>query len=111
MIYKPFDIVITPFPFIDDLNKVKYRPSLVISSEEYNKKTNSAIFLIITSAKHSQFNFDYQIQNYKNTNLQEPCIVRFKAFTLDNTITKNVIGRLSAKDTKEVTRMLKNILC
>jgi mRNA interferase MazF len=108
MTYKPFDIVITPFPF-DDISKMKYRPSLVISSEEYNKKTNSATFLMITSAKHSKVDFDYQIKYYTNTNLQDSCIIRFKTFTLDGTITKNIIGRLSKKDTKEVEKILKMI--
>lgn len=53
MTYKTFEIVTTPFPFIEYTDKFKYRPSLVISREEYNIKTGSTIFLIITSAKNS----------------------------------------------------------
>lgn len=108
-VYKPFEIVITPFPFIEDLGKMKYRPSLVISSEEYNVKTNSAIFLMITSAKNSNYEFDYKIKNYDGTNLAPPCIIRFKSFTLDNTITRNVIGKLNQYDILEIKKVLKNI--
>ena len=109
MHYKPFEIVITPFPFIEDFSKMKYRPSLVISSEEYNKKTNSAIFLMITSAKHSKLEFDYKIKNYEGTSLESPCIIRFKSFTLDNTITKNVIGKLKKEDEINVRKIYQSI--
>ena len=109
--YKPFDIVITPFPFADAMGKFKYRPALVISSEEYSKSTNCTVFLMITSAKNSDFKNDYKIQDYSNTNLQGECIVRFKIFTLDNSITKNKIGVLNEVDRKEAMKILENSLC
>ena len=109
--YKPFDIVITPFPFADEMGKFKYRPALAISSEEYSKSTNCTIFLMITSAKNSDFPNDYKIQHYSNTNLQGDCIVRFKIFTLDNSILKNKIGELNEIDQKEVMKILENSLC
>ena len=76
--YKPFDIVITPFPFVDELGKFKYRPALAISSEEYSKSTNCTVFLMITSAKNSDFANDYKIQDYSNTNLQGDCDENFR---------------------------------
>jgi mRNA interferase MazF len=109
--YKPFDIIITPFPFVDELGKFKYRPALAISSEEYSKSTNCTVFLMITSAKNSDFANDYKIQDYSNTNLQGDCIVRFKIFTLDNSILKNKIGELNEVDRKEVMKILENSLC
>jgi mRNA interferase MazF len=108
--FKPFDIVITPFPFADEIDKFKYRPALTISSEEYSQSTNCTIFLMITSAKNSDFPNDYKIQNYSNTSLQGECIVRFKIFTLDNSILKNKIGELNEVDKKEVMKILKNSL-
>ncbi len=108
--FKPFDIVITPFPFVDVIGKIKYRPALVISSEEYNQKTNSAIFLMITSAKHSSLWNDYVIQNYSNTNLQGGCVIRIKTFTLANEILKNKIGKLNKIDIINVQNILKNVI-
>ena len=109
--YKPFDIVITPFPFADVMGQFKYRPALAISSEEYSKSTNCTMFLMITSAKNSDFKNDYKIQDYSNTNLQGECIVRFKIFTLDSSILKNKIGELNDVDKKEVMKILEDSLC
>ncbi len=109
--YKPFDIVIAPFPFADEMGKFKYRPALAISSQEYSKSTNCTMFLMITSAKNSDFENDYKIQDYSNTNLQGECIVRFKIFTLDNSILKNKIGTLNEVDKQEVMKILANSLC
>lgn len=108
--FKPFDIVITPFPFVDVVGKMKYRPALVISSEEYNKQTNSAMFLMITSAKHSSLWNDYVIQDYSNTNLQGGCVIRIKTFTLANEILKNKIGELNNVDIAKVQDILKSVI-
>ena len=62
---------------------------------------------MITSAKNSDFANDYKIQDYSNTNLQGDCIVRFKIFTLDNSILKNKIGELNEVDKKEVMKKTK----
>ncbi|MDA9818079.1 type II toxin-antitoxin system PemK/MazF family toxin [Flavobacteriaceae bacterium] len=109
MTLKPFDIVIIPFPFSDDIDKQKYRPALVVSSEEYNKKTGCSVFIMITSAKHSSFYNDYVIKNYDGTNLQSGCIIRYKFFTLDNTIVKQTIGRLNDDDIPNIKDNISNL--
>jgi hypothetical protein len=84
-----------------------------IINDELKKiqSTNCTMFLMITSAKNSDFENDYKIQDYSNTNLQGECIVRFKIFTLDNSILKNKIGELNDIDKKEVIKILENSLC
>ena len=47
------EIVTLPWPFTDDLSKQKPRPALVISSDEFNKTNQDAIFLFITTAEYN----------------------------------------------------------
>jgi len=94
---------------VDEIGKAKYRPALVISNKEYNKNTNCCVFLTITSAKHSESWQDYTIQSYTGTNLQGECIIRFKFFTLEQSILKGKIGELNSIDRKEVIKTLDKI--
>ena len=110
MTHKPFDIVVVPFPFSDDTGKSKYRPALVLSSKEYNQKNNNLILAMITSAKNSSFFGDHKIFDYKNTNLQNECVVRMKLFTLDVALIKGKIGNLSAVDADRIRKNLKEVL-
>ncbi len=110
MTYKPFDIVVVPFPFSDDLNKHKSRPALVLSSEEYNQKSNHLILAMITSAKNSGLWNDHKISNYANTNLQSDCVVRMKLFTIDRALIKAKIGVLNKADANKIKKNLKMIL-
>ena len=109
MIYQPFDIAIVPFPFSDHPHQLKLRPALVLSNKEYNQKTGCTMFLMITSAKHSEFWGDYKINNYDNTNLENNCLVRMKLFTLDNTLIKAKIGTLNQSDIKNINKTLSAI--
>ncbi len=108
--YKPCDIVVVPFPFSDDTNKHKYRPALVLSSKEYNQENSNLILAMITSAKNSSFFGDYKISDYKNTNLQNECVVRMKLFTLDAALIKGKIGVLNKVDATKIRKNLKEIL-
>lgn len=97
-IYKTFDVVVVPFPFVDSL-KSKNRPALVISSEQhFNHSTGHTVLAMITSALHNPWPLDLNISNLKSCGLQKPSIVRLKLFTLDNRLIKERIGKLSQKD-------------
>jgi mRNA interferase MazF len=110
MTYKPFDIVVVPFPFSDELGKHKHRPALVLSSKDYNQKNHHLILAMITSAKNSNFWSDYKITDYKGTNLQNDCVVRMKLFTVDATLIKNKIGALNKSDADKIKKNLRTIL-
>jgi mRNA interferase MazF len=97
-IYKTFDVVVVPFPFVDSL-KSKNRPALVISSEKhFNGPTSHTVLAMITSAMHSSWPLDVPIGNVKSCGLEKPSIIRLKLFTLDNRLIKKRIGKLSSKD-------------
>ncbi|WP_367883958.1 type II toxin-antitoxin system PemK/MazF family toxin, partial [Thermococcus sp. JCM 11816] len=45
--FKEGEVILLPFPF-NDLQNVKTRPALVLSSESFNRKSNSIIVAQVT---------------------------------------------------------------
>lgn len=108
-IYKTFDVVVVPFPFVDSFAS-KNRPALVISSEKhYNIPTGHSILVMITSALHTPWPSDVLITNLKSCGLQKPSAIRLKFFTLDNRLIKTSIGKLSVKDITKTKEMMSGV--
>lgn len=110
MTYKPFSIVVVPFPFTDK-ETAKKRPALVISNIEHQKETNHITLLMITSAKNSSWDSDYLISSLEKTGLTSSSIVRQKLFTIDSRLVIKSAGELSLKDKKEILKKLSRHLC
>ncbi len=96
VIYKSFDIVIVPFPFVDSL-QTKIRPALVLSDAEFNRD-GSVILVMISSALHQQRAHDHVIADLVSTNLPSASLIRMKLFTLDNRLIHKKIGQLGEID-------------
>lgn len=105
MTYKPYSVVIVPFPFTESI-RTKRRPALVLSTEKHQNETGHITLLMITSAKHSVWPSDYSIEHLKTTGLPSLSIIRQKIFTLDLTLIQGVLGCLSASDKKQVINQL-----
>ncbi len=105
VIYKPYSIVVVPFPFTDRA-QAKKRPSLVLSSAAHQEQTEHITLLMITSAKHSTWGSDYKITHMETTGLSAPSIIRQKIFTIDRRLVLDEIGRLVAQDKNAVISRL-----
>ena len=109
MIYKPFDIVVVPFPFTDS-SQTKRRPALVLSqSKHFNAKIEHSVLAMITSLKNDPWPLDCLIEDKKQSGLTAPSVVRMKLFTLDNRFILRKIGHLSKKDQSKVKRSLSQL--
>ena len=97
MIYNQFDIILVPFPFTDK-NVAKKRPALVLNNKDYQIKTNHLILAMITSAKNSRWENDFEIKEIESTGLKTNCIIRYKIFSLDERIILKKIGSISDKE-------------
>lgn len=102
-IFKPYSVVVVPFPFTDK-DYTKKRPALVIAQEEYQVYTHHCILAMITSAKQSRWDNDIFIQDMKVTGLPGPSVMRAKLFTLDVRLILSVLGILSKQDQEAVKR-------
>ena len=110
MIYKPFDVVVVPFPFTD-LKVDKRRPALVLSDDKnFNNPSGNFVLAMITSQNNPDWPLDTPIKSIRKAGLKAPSKVRMKLFTLDNRLIIKKIGGLSAKDRKEVIKALQNLL-
>lgn len=106
MTYKPFSVVVVPFPFTDQ-NVAKRRPALVLSSIEHQQQTNHATLMMITTAKKSAWWNDYPIKSLQNAGLPRHSIIRQKVFTLDSRLIIKSIGCLAKADITHVTKLIK----
>jgi mRNA interferase MazF len=102
MIYKPFVVVVVPFPFTESQH-AKKRPALVLSSEEHQRQTSHITLSMITSAKHSHWYDDHRIMDLDMAGLKSDSIIRQKIFTLDIHLIIDCIGKLSVQDKEAVT--------
>ncbi len=100
-IYKPFDVLVVPFPFTEQgLNKK--RPVIVISGEVHQEETGHLTILMITTAKKSTWPSDVQIFDLEEAGLPQVSYVRQKIVTVDERLVLKKIGHLSLRDKETV---------
>ena len=110
MIYKPFEVVVVPFPFTDR-KEGKRRPALVLSDHvQFNKPSGHTVLAMITSQKNPDWPLDTIISAKRQAGLTAPSKIRMKLFTLDNRLIVKKMGTLNDQDKKAVTNALRNLL-
>ena len=105
MISEPWDVVVVPFPFTERPT-TKHRPALVLSHKAFNEAGYTLLAMVTTQA-HTPWPGDTTIQDLPITGLRVPCIVRLKAFTIDNRLITKKIGHLSSGDRARVADHLR----
>ncbi len=108
MTFESLDVVVVPFPFTDRRG-TKRRPALIVSSANFNRAHEQSILAMITSAG-SEWPSDVAIQGRREAGLNVPCKVRFKLFTLDDTLIVRKLGALSKPDGAAVKKALGHVL-
>ena len=68
----------------------------------FQQKSEHLLLAMVTSAKHSYWPSDWSIEDLQLAGLPKPCVVRFKLFTLDQSLLLGSLGRLSVADQKGV---------
>ena len=107
--FKPFDVVVVPFPFTDKLAE-KRRPALIVSGKVFNEQHDHLVLAMITTAKSRVWSSDIQLNDWMQANLAVPCKVRFKLFTLDRQLITLRLGSLSTSDKDAVKSAMKLFL-
>ena len=101
MNYKPGEIVVVPFPFIDKPVQ-KLRPALVLSNNPDGDTDKHLVLAMITSAKRSLWESDVILKEWKAAGLRAESVVRWKMFTLEAELIKENRGNLSVNDLEAV---------
>lgn len=108
MICKQFEVVIVPFPFIDQPG-TKPRPAVVLSDQKFNRSGNS-VLAMITTTSHTPWPGDTMITDRKRAGLTMDCMIRLKLFTLDNKLITRRLGQLGAADKSQLVSELQTCL-
>jgi mRNA interferase MazF len=95
------DVVVLPFPFVD-IAAEKRRPSVVLSRQAFNESNGHSICAMITTASRTNWPSDIVIADLGAAGLPRSCVVRFKVFTLPNTIILRRAGALAKADRDNV---------
>jgi PemK-like, MazF-like toxin of type II toxin-antitoxin system len=102
--YRKGDIVLVPFPF-SDLTSLKTRPTVVINTAEFEKTTGNIIVAMVTSVPKFT-KYDYEIRDWKASNLLSPSWIRIKIVIIEPTLVPYKPGKLSRHDLLQVSQKL-----
>ena len=109
-VYECFDVVVVPFPFTDRA-ATKRRPALVLSAAQaFNNRAGHALLAMITSARHSVWPLDTEIEDLLAAGLPGRSVVRMKLFTLDLRFVLERVGSLGLIDRSRVSIALRSLL-
>lgn len=107
--YRPFDVVVVPFPFTDSA-ATKRRPALVLSTDGFNTRAAHLVLAMITSRENRGWPLDTEIRHLGAAGLSHPSVVRMKLFTLDERFVQRRAGELAEPDRAAVRRALRLLL-
>lgn len=108
-VYKPFDVVLVPFPF-SDLATTKKRPALVLSAGQSGNSGQFCICSMITSQMHAKVDGDVIIQKWRKAGLIHPSKLRLaKTATLEESLMIKRLGRFSLLDQKTAKKAFRGL--
>jgi len=109
MTFKPYDVLVVPFPFTDSA-AVKRRPALVLSAEPFQDRVGHLVLAMITSHENRGWPLDVEISDPRAAGLPHASVVRMKLLTLDERFVLRKSGRLAEPDRRMVQRSLRLLL-
>jgi mRNA interferase MazF len=108
--YEIGDVVVVRFPFTSQ-EAAKQRPAAVISSAAYNSNRPDIVLLAITSQIRSPLGFgEALIKDWQAAGLLKPSVFKPILFTIEQTLVRKVLGRLSVRDQQAMEQLLDRVL-
>lgn len=104
------DVVLVAFPFTD-LQTLKRRPAVVVSSANFNDQGRDVILMAVTSNLHQPAMFgDLTINDWEIAGLLKPSMLKPLLATLHVSLVRATLGRLATADSLGLQRTLSSIL-
>jgi mRNA interferase MazF len=109
-----WDVVLLSFPFTD-LSATKVRPAVVISPDTYNKASQDAVVVLITTNTSRRGMFDLLLEKshpeFLQTGLRYASAIRIdKIFTLNKRLVVAALGRFGPQLISDVEKQLRLFL-
>ena len=108
---KQGDILLIPIPFTD-LSSQKRRPVIVISNDQYNRKTSDIVVVAMTSNPQvTEYSLSITSSDLVEGALNRPGKIRVdKIYTLSQTIVAKTFGQVDDKTLSRIRRRLVNLV-
>ncbi len=104
------DILLVPFPFTNQTS-TKKRPTVVISSNNYNRQKSDLIIMAITSQFNSSLNFgEIIIADFASAGLLKPSIVKPVITTIEKGLVIRKLGLLMNADCQNLRQLIQLLL-
>ena len=97
MPYRRADVIAVPYDY-SDLSGGKVRPALVVSSDAYNLARPDVVAAGISSQIARVGPYDHLLVDWAVAGLRYPSLVRGRLLTLEQSLIRRVVGRLSPGD-------------
>jgi len=108
--YKPGDVILVPYPFGERAGGKK-RPAVVVSNGAYNQETGELMIAQITSrATAPSRPGDYEIQDWRGTNLPRAAMVRARLATIDAKLVLRRLGQIPESEFRAVQEALGSMI-
>lgn len=108
--YKFGDVILVPFPFTDQTT-TKKRPSVIVSSTNYQLQRSDLILIAVTSQSNPANSFgEMTITEWKAAGLIKPSIIKPVLTTIDKNLVIRKLGELQKIDAQALFNILQVIL-
>jgi len=104
------DVLLVPFPFTDQ-TITKKRPTIVISSDEYNRQKPDILLIAVTSQVNTRLEFgEMLINDWSKAGLIKPSAIKPIITTLEKPLVIRKLGKLEALDIQSLQSLLCKII-
>lgn len=104
------DVLLVPFPFTDQTS-VKKRPTVIISSNNYNRHKPDLIIMAITSQFNPSLHYgEMKISEFRTVGLLKPSITKPVLTTVEKSLIIKKLGQLNNSDCQNLRELIKSIL-
>lgn len=108
--YNYGDVVLVPFPFTDQTT-TKKRPSVIVSSPDYQRQRSDLVLIAVTSQANPANSFgEMTITEWKAAGLIKPSIIKPVLTTIDKMLIIKKLGQLQEVDIQALRNILQVIL-
>ena len=105
------NIVLLPFPF-SDLKQSKVRPVVIISNDNYNKKSDDVLVVPLTSnLKKTDYDVLITNKNMEKGNLIADSRIKVdKIFSIDKRLVKMNIGKVNKPTFSKIKKLITTLI-
>ena len=109
MAYQRGEVVAVPYDY-SNLMAGKVRPAVIVSSDAYNRNRPDVVAAGISSQVAKAGDYDHVLADWPAAGLRYPSLVRGRLLTIEQSLIRSTVGRLSRRDLASIEAKLASFL-